>query len=487
MPLLIHNSLSNRKEEFVPLFPNKVSMYVCGITAYDFSHIGHARAYVAFDVVYRYLKHKGYDVTYVRNFTDIDDKIIKRANELKESTTELSERFIAEYHVDMDALGVQRPDREPRATETIMEMIALIGRLFEKGYAYKAGDDVAFSVKKFAGYGKLSGKKIDELESGARVGVDEKKQDPLDFILWKAAKPGEPSWESPWGKGRPGWHIECSAMSSSILGDTIDIHGGGKDLIFPHHENEIAQSEAATGKPFVRYFIHNGFVNIDSEKMSKSTGKFFTVRDILKRYHPEVVRLFLLSVQYRNPIDFSEKNLKDTEEALGRLYATKGRIAEARKIEAGAGGEASARKEITDAAASFVADFDAAMDDDFNTALALGKLFDLSHIINRFIDGASSPSEEDRLALAAAWEKIGSPLSVLGILDRKPDAYLSQTRSLKLAELGIDAGDIDRLIEERYAARKTKDFARADAIRNELIEKGVILEDGPGWTTWKLK
>jgi cysteinyl-tRNA synthetase len=477
MPLSIYNSLSGKKEEFVPLAPGKVAIYVCGITAYDYSHIGHARAYVAFDVIYRYLKYKGYAVTYVRNFTDIDDKIIKRANESGQSTGTLSERFIQEYHEDMDALGILRPDVEPRATGTIPAMIELISRLFDKGYAYRAGDDVAFSVKKFAGYGKLSGKKIDELESGARVDVDDKKQDPLDFILWKAAKPGEPSWESPWGAGRPGWHIECSAMSGSILGDTIDIHGGGKDLIFPHHENEIAQSEAATGKPFVRYFLHNGFVNIDSEKMSKSTGKFFTVRDIRKQYHPEVIRLFLLSVQYRNPIDFSEKNLHDAGEALDRLYATKARV-----FDPGAGG--SAGNEVDEAVSAFVAGFIEAMDDDFNTALVLGRLFDLFHLFNRVLDRAK---DTQRVSLTGAWEAISGALGVLGILGRDPSAYFEEVKGLKIAGASLDPADIERLIAERNAARKAKDFARADDIRDRLTGNGVILEDGAGGTTWKLK
>ena len=324
----------------------------------------------------------------------------------------------------MDALGILRPDIEPRATGTIPAMIDLITRLFEKGYAYRAGDDVAFSVKKFAGYGKLSGKRIDDLESGARVEVDDNKQDPFDFILWKAAKPGEPSWESPWGKGRPGWHIECSAMSGSILGDTIDIHGGGKDLIFPHHENEIAQSEAATGKPFVRYFVHNGFVNIDSEKMSKSTGKFFTVRDIRKQYHPEVIRLFLLSVQYRNPVDFSEKNLRDAGEALDRLYTTKARVFETAAGAPPDGPETAALKEIDDAASAFVAGFAEAMDDDFNTALVLGRLFDLSRLFNRVLDRQKDAPEAQRVSLAGAWKTISDALGVLGYTGARPGRLL---------------------------------------------------------------
>ncbi len=487
MPLLIHNSLSGKREEFVPVTPGTVTMYVCGITAYDYSHIGHARAYVAFDVIYRYLKYKGYAVTYVRNFTDIDDKIIKRANESGRDTKTLSEQFIHEYHDDMDALGILRPDIEPRATGTIPAMIDLITRLFEKGYAYRAGDDVAFSVKKFAGYGKLSGKRIDDLESGARVEVDDNKQDPLDFILWKAAKPGEPSWESPWGKGRPGWHIECSAMSGSILGDTIDIHGGGKDLIFPHHENEIAQSEAATGKPFVRYFLHNGFVNIDSEKMSKSTGKFSTVRDIRKQYHPEVIRLFLLSVQYRNPVDFSEKNLRDAGEALDRLYTTKARVFETAAGAPPDGPQNADLKEIDDAASAFVAGFAEAMDDDFNTALVLGRIFDLSRLFNRVLDRQKDAPKAQWVSLSGAWKTISDALGVLGILGRDPSVYFEEVKGLRLAGASLTATDIERLIAERNAARKARDFKRADAIRDELTGGGVILEDGSGGTTWKLK
>ncbi len=487
MSLLIHNSLSNRKEEFAPLVPGAVSMYVCGITAYDYSHIGHARAYVAFDVIYRYLKYKGYTVTYVRNFTDIDDKIIKRANEAGRDTRDLSEEFIREFYRDMDALGILRPDREPKATETIPRMIDLIKLLIDKGYAYEAGKDVLFSVRKFPGYGKLSGKNIEDLESGARVEVDDKKQDPLDFVLWKGAKPEEPSWESPWGKGRPGWHIECSAMSRSILGDTIDIHGGGKDLIFPHHENEVAQSEAATGKPFVRYFVHNGFVNIDSEKMSKSTGKFFTVRDILKKYHPEVVRFFLLSAHYRSPIDFSEKNLRDAGEALDRLYATKSRILETAGNPTTGRSNGSAQEGAEDAVSAFIAGFEEAMDDDFNTALVMGRLFDLSHQINRFLDGQKDTAEKDRLSLVPEWESILGALDVLGILGREPDAYFSEVKSLRLGGATVGAEDIERLIAERNAARKARDFKRADEIRDELTDKGVLLEDGPGGTTWKMK
>jgi cysteinyl-tRNA synthetase len=465
-------------------------MYVCGITAYDLSHIGHARAAVVFDVIYRYFKFKGYDITYVRNFTDIDDKIIKRASETGTSTVELSEKYIDEYHTDMDALGLLRPDFEPKATENIPQMIALIEKLFEEGYAYEAGGDVVFSVKKFSGYGKLSGKKIEDLRSGARIDIDENKEDPLDFVLWKGAKPGEPSWPSPWGEGRPGWHIECSSMSGSILGETIDIHGGGRDLVFPHHENEIAQSEAANGVPFVKYWMHNGFVNIDKEKMSKSTGKFFTIRDIREKYHPEVIRFFLISNHYRSPIDFSEKNLKDAQEAADRLYSLKAKIGQAKKMKT-SGTDDEGVSELSGAITKFSREFEAAMDDDFNTARAIGELFNLVHAINKFIDlffdDPEKFSQVKSETLDLAEKVIGEVAGVLGLLDRDPDKYFDEVKNLKISEGDIDAGKIERLIGERNEARATKDFAKADKIRDELAEMGVILEDTPVGTIWKLK
>ena len=485
MTLTIYNTLTGKKESFEPLEPNSIRMYKCGITAYDFSHVGHARSEVVFDVVYRYLKYKHFDVTYVRNFTDIDDKIIKRANELRISTEELSERFIGEYHRDMDALGLLRPDHEPKATESIHWMIDIIRKLEEKGYAYQAGTDVMYSVKKFQGYGKLSGKNPDDLVAGSRVDVDEKKENPLDFVLWKGAKPGEPSWDSPWGPGRPGWHIECSAMSSGILGETIDIHGGGKDLVFPHHENEIAQSEAATGKPFVRYWMHNGFVNIDQEKMSKSLGNFQTIRDIIARYHPEVLRFFLISNHYRSPIDFSDKNLHDAQEALDRLYAMKERILSVLEDDTNGGGDVP--EEPTDAAAQFIVEFTESMDDDFNTAKALGRLFDLAHTLNRILDELSDPGHRAKEALKNAWELIQPALDVFGILDRPPAQFFDEVKSRKLSDKDIDTDEIERLVTQRTEARAKKDFAAADRIRDELMERGVILEDGPDGTTWKVK
>ncbi|MBN1880950.1 MAG: cysteine--tRNA ligase [Deltaproteobacteria bacterium] len=485
MTLTIYNTLTGKKESFEPLEPKRIRMYKCGITAYDFSHIGHARSEVVFDVVYRYLKYKQFDVTYVRNFTDIDDKIINRASESGISTKELSERFIEEYHRDMDALGLLRPDHEPKATESIHWMIDLITKLMEKGYAYQAGNDVMYSVKKFTEYGKLSGRNLDDMIAGARIDVDEKKENPLDFVLWKGVKPGEPSWDSPWGAGRPGWHIECSAMSSGILGETIDIHGGGKDLVFPHHENEIAQSEAASGKPFVRYWMHNGFVNIDQEKMSKSLGNFKTIRDILERYHPEVLRFFLISSHYRSPIDFSDKNLHDAQEALDRLYAMKERILSI--FEGDTNGGDGIPEELTQAPAQFIEEFTESMDDDFNTARSLGRLFDLVHILNRLLDELPNPGAEAKEALKNAWELIQPALDVFGILDRAPAQYFDEVKGRKLSDMDIDAGEIEKLIQQRADARFQKDFATADRIRDELTERGIILEDGPDGTTWKAK
>jgi len=487
MSIFISNTLTGKKEEFIPLKTNEVKMYVCGITAYDFSHLGHARAAVVFDVIYRYFKFREYNITYVRNFTDIDDKIINRANELGISTVELSEKYIDEYHNDMDALGLLRPDYEPKATENIEEMITIIEKLIENGHAYVSGTDVLYSVKKFNGYGKLSGKNIDDLRSGARVDVDEKKDDPLDFVLWKGKKPGEPFWESPWGDGRPGWHIECSAMSSAILGETIDIHGGGRDLIFPHHENEIAQSEASNGKTFVKYWIHNGFVNIDQEKMSKSLGNFFTIRDIRKKYHPEVVRLFLLTNHYKSPIDFTEKNLSDAEEAVRRLYDTKFRLTEAVNQKVGDNEDPGPQKELFDASDNFQKEFVEAMDDDFNTAKALGKLFDIVHVVNRFLDGHGAFSAMDVETMKGALKTMGDASSIFGILQKDPNDYFDEIKSLKLTTTDIDPEEIERLIAKRIDARKAKNFKTADDIRDDLAKMGVVLEDSPAGTTWKLK
>ncbi|HEY6874714.1 MAG TPA: cysteine--tRNA ligase [Geobacteraceae bacterium] len=486
MALRVYNTLSAGKEEFVPLEPGKVRMYVCGVTVYDHCHIGHARANVVFDVIYRYLRHLGYEVTYVRNYTDIDDKIINRA--LKEGVpfNEISERFIAEFDCDMARLGLDLPTHQPKATEHIAEIIDIVRTLVDKGVAYQAGGDVYFCVEKFDGYLKLSGRNLEEMQAGARIEVDERKRHPMDFALWKEAKPGEPFWASPWGNGRPGWHIECSAMSMKYLGTTFDIHGGGKDLIFPHHENEIAQSEAATGRPFVKYWVHNGFVNINSEKMSKSLGNFFTIKEVLEKYDSEVLRFFLLSAHYRSPLDFSDQNLTEAESGMERIYKALAAI-----DEAPAGGEpataAEAEQELAGKVASFAARFREAMDDDFNTALALGNVFDLVRSVNRFVAEGGGAREGGRELLAAARAGIGELGGVLGIFTSEPAAFFARITGRKVAELAISAEEIEGLIGERAAARKAKDFKRSDEIRDLLLAKGIVLLDGPQGTTWKVK
>jgi cysteinyl-tRNA synthetase len=481
MGLRIYNTLTRKKEDFQPLQPGKVRMYVCGMTVYDMCHLGHARSAVLFDVIYRYLMYSGFQVTFVRNFTDVDDKIINRANDLGEDWRSLAEHFIREFYVDMDALGILRPTYEPRATEYIERMQSLIQKLISSGHAYGADGDVMFSVNSFPGYGKLSGKKIEELISGARVDVDEKKRDPLDFALWKAAKPGEPFWDSPWGPGRPGWHIECSSMSMDLLGESLDIHGGGADLTFPHHENEIAQSEAATGKPFVKYWIHNGFVNISSEKMSKSLGNVLNIRDILKTVHPEALRLFLISSHYRSPLDYSETSIKESTSALERLYASLASMDELIQR----GGDA---KELPQEFADISNRFVEAMNDDFNTPRPLAILFDAARAINRY-SAVTSLSEipTPDLLTQVKNEIIGLSRDVLGLLKEEPALFLENLHKSGVADLEISEEEIERLIAERAHARKEKDFARADEVRKKLAAKGILLEDGPKGTTWKVK
>jgi cysteinyl-tRNA synthetase len=456
--MLIHNTLTGDKQPLRPLMPGTVRMYVCGATVYDLCHVGHARVFVVFDMVARYLRHLGLDVHYVRNITDIDDKIIRRAQENGESIRALTDRFIAAMHEDADALGVQRPDHEPRASGHIADIIAMIGTLIDKGYAYAAPNgDVYYAVQRFEGYGRLSHRVIDELRAGERVEVNEAKADPLDFALWKAAKPGEPSWPSPWGEGRPGWHIECSAMSTQCLGNHFDIHGGGYDLIFPHHENEIAQSEAATGEPYVNVWMHNGFVRIDDEKMSKSLGNFFTIRDVLARYQPEVLRFFLLGSHYRSALNYSDAALDAAREALTRCYLALDRAGPA----AGAAPDA-----------DYLARFDAAMQDDFNTPGAIAVLFDLVRDLNR-------AEQAGRVAaLAATLRHLGA---VLGLLQDDPRAFLRGGAM----DAGPSDADIDALVQARIDARKARDFARADAIRAQLTEAGILLEDGAGGTSWR--
>ncbi len=450
--LRLHNTLTRSMEEFRPLKPGRVGMYVCGITVYDLCHMGHLRMMMAFDVVYRWLRAIGYEVTYVRNITDIDDKIIKRALERGITIRALTEEMVAAMHADLAAVGVDAPTHEPRATDHVPQMLGLIAQLERKGLAYRApGGDVNFAVRKLPGYGKLSGKSLDELRAGERVAVLEGKDDPLDFVLWKAAKPSEPAdakYDSPFGAGRPGWHIECSAMSTALLGEPFDIHGGGMDLIFPHHENEIAQSEGASGGRFVNYWLHNGFLNVDNEKMSKSLGNFFTIRDVLSRYDGETLRFFMLRTHYRSPFNFSDANLDDARAALRRLYTALDGVSPA---------EAAIDWSQPQAAA-----FRAAMNEDFNTPLALAVLFELAGELNR----SRSPHS------AGLLRALGG---TLGILQQTPRAYLQG---------GIDATAIEAAITARQAAKVAKDYAEADRIRKELAARGVELKDTPQGTTW---
>jgi cysteinyl-tRNA synthetase len=458
--LRIYNTLAREKQIFVPLTPGEVRMYVCGMTVYDYCHIGHARVMVVFDMVQRWLRASGYRVTYVRNITDIDDKIIRRAVENGETIGALTERFIRAMHEDAAALGVERPTLEPRATDHVPQMLAMIGRLEDKGYAYRAADgDVNYAVRKFEGYGKLSGKSLADLRAGERVAANDAKQDPLDFVLWKHSKPDEPAesrWESKWGPGRPGWHIECSAMSCELLGHRFDIHGGGQDLQFPHHENEIAQSEGANQSTFVNYWMHNGFVQVDSEKMSKSLGNFFTIRDVLEKFDPEVVRFFILRAHYRSPLNYSDAHLDDARGALTRLYtALKAHPADGGELD---WNEAHAQR------------FSLAMNDDFNSSLAISVLFDLAGEVNRSGDPA----------LARQLKRLAE---VLGLLGREPREFL-QGMAGSVAELDADA--IESRIAARAQAKREKNFGEADRIRADLLAQGVMLEDKPGGATeWR--
>jgi len=493
MPLRIYNTLTGKKEEFVPQTPGKVSMYVCGVTVYDHCHIGHARANVVFDVVYRYLRHIGYEVTYVRNYTDVDDKIINRANKEGVDFREITERFIREFDSDMSALGIELPTYQPRATEHIGDIVRIVSALVEKGFAYQAGGDVYFNVERYDEYLKLSKRNLEDMKAGARIEVDERKEHPMDFVLWKEAKPGEPSWDSPWGKGRPGWHIECSAMSMRFLGETIDIHGGGKDLVFPHHENEIAQSEAATGKPFVRYWLHNGFVNINSEKMSKSLGNFFTIKEVLDRYDAEVLRFFLLTAHYRSPLDFSDQNMNEAEAGLDRIYTALAKMEESAAEVTDDGLDGMPKKlneahaELLEKAASFPERFREAMDDDFNTAQALGAIFDLVRCVNRVVAEAPKPQDVVRRLLSRSRKVLEEAGRVMGIFRTEPRAYLDRARERKLKELGITREEIEKLIEERSAARKARDFAKSDEIRDALLARNIVLLDSPQGTDWKIR
>ncbi|GCF87781.1 cysteine--tRNA ligase [Shewanella oncorhynchi] len=458
--LKIYNSITRQKQEFKPINPGKIGMYVCGVTIYDLCHIGHGRTFVSFDMIVRYLRYAGYEVNFQRNITDVDDKIIKRANENNESCEALTERLIGEMHQDFDALNMLRPDFEPRATLHIAEIIDMVELLLARGHAYVASDgDVLFSVASYPDYGRLSGQNLDQLQAGARVEVDETKQNPMDFVLWKMSKPGEPTWESPWGPGRPGWHIECSAMNSKHLGLHFDIHGGGSDLQFPHHENEIAQSCCAHDTPYVNYWMHTGMVMVDREKMSKSLGNFFTIRDVLGHYDAETVRYFLLSGHYRSQLNYSEDNLKQARSALERLYTAIKDV------------------DLTVAAApaeEFIAKFKAAMDDDFNTPEAYSVLFDMVREINRLklTDMAQAS------ALAVTLKQLAD---VLGLLSQEPEAFFQGGGS------DDEVAEIEALIVERNRARTEKDWAAADVARNRLDILGVVLEDGPSGTTWRKK
>ena len=456
MTLRIHNTLTRRLEPFAPLEPGHVRMYVCGMTVYDLCHLGHARSMVAFDVVQRWLKASGWRVTYVRNITDIDDKIIARALKNGETIRALTDRMIAAMHEDADALGIERPTHEPRATDYVPQMLDLIGRLEARGHAYRSADgDVNYAVRSFPGYGKLSGKSLEELRAGERVGVDATKRDPLDFVLWKAAKPGEPpeaQWDSPFGRGRPGWHIECSAMSCALLGESFDIHGGGADLQFPHHENEIAQSEAATGQPLARIWMHNGFVRVDGEKMSKSLGNFFTIREVLARYDAETVRFFIVRAHYRSPLNYGDQHLDDARAALKRLYTA---LAAVPPADVGA----------IDWDEPRAARFKAAMDEDFGTPEAVAVLFELAAEVNRTRDAR----------LSGLLRALGG---VLGLLQQEPQAFLR-------AGAGLDEATIEARIAERAAAKAARDWATADRIRAELAALGIVLKDGPAGTTWE--
>ena len=488
----IFNTMTGKKEDFIPLTSGKIGMYTCGVTVYDYCHIGHARSAIVFDVISRYFRYKGFDLKFIRNFTDIDDKIIKKANEEGISWDAVAKKYIEEYYTDMDRLGIARADAEPKATEYIQEMIDVIKALIEKGYAYEIPDgdskSVYFSVNKFPEYGKLSKKEQKDLLAGARIDVDDRKKNPVDFALWKASKEGEPWWDSPWGKGRPGWHIECTAMSIKHLGESFDIHGGGADLIFPHHENEIAQSEAFTGKPFARYWVHNGFITIDKEKMSKSLCNFFTIKEILDKYDAEVVRLFILSSHYRSPIEFSNEQLRDAESSLDRYYST---IARMDDFTAGsAGAQADLKKSSSQAVDLeqlldvFKNKFVEAMDDDFNTALAIGHIFELIRDINRFLD--LKPSGETAGVLISRAKNILREIcAVLNLFSRTPAQW--NIDLLKIKKIPLSETDIENKIRDRKTARENKDWTRADSIRKELEANGIILEDKRDATSWKVK
>ncbi|KAB1439036.1 cysteine--tRNA ligase [Pseudodesulfovibrio senegalensis] len=480
----LYNTLERKKQEFEPLNGNTVNMYVCGITAYDLCHIGNARSSVVFDAMVRYLRYRGYDVNFIKNFTDVDDKIIKRAHETGMEPGELAAKFIDEFNIDMQRLNVLRADVEPKCTEHIAEMVELTERLIEKGHAYATDDgDVYFRVRSFADYGKLSGRNVDEMEAGARVELGETKEDPLDFALWKSAKPGEPSWESPWGLGRPGWHLECSAMSEKYAPLPLDIHGGGQDLAFPHHENEIAQTEAATGKPFSRFWVHNGFVQINFEKMSKSLGNFFTTRELMNKFMPEALRYFLLSNHYRSPLDFSFDALEEAEKGLKRVYSALAQIdAELTKTK---WKKSPFPEELETEMDAIEAKWTESMEDDLNTAAALGQIFNAVRLAGRVLEDKSLRKSEGAKKLwARIADRIRSWSDALGLFGSDPEKVLEELRNVRAARKGIDPAVVQAKLDERLAARKEKDFARSDELRDELAAMGVEVKDTPTGATW---
>jgi len=483
MAITLYNTAHRKKEVFHPLVEGRVGMYVCGVTVYDLCHIGHARSAIVFDVLARYLRARGYALTYVRNFTDVDDKIIDRAGQLGREPADIAQEFIEAFWEDMARIGVAKADQEPRATEHIGGMIETIKTLVEKGCAYESGGDVFFSVEAFPEYGELSGRKLEDMQAGSRIAVDEKKRHPMDFVLWKTAKPGEPHWPSPWGEGRPGWHMECSVMSNHFLGPTFDIHGGGRDLLFPHHENERAQSMAANGGEFARYWVHNGFVTVESEKMSKSLGNFLTIRDALALFHAEVLRLFLLSKHYRSPLDFSRNAVRDLQAGLVRIYRTLERLEErvGPVAEKERGGQGSLPDSPED---PFMASFQAVMDDDLNTAGAVGLLFEKVKGINRRMDASTEDAATTDRQLVEEREGLLAAAGILGLLGHRPAEFFNE-----LSREGDtpDPAEIERLVAERTDARSSKDWSRADAIRDELHAQGVVLEDGPQGTTWRFE
>jgi len=475
--LEIYDSAQRKLVEFHPINGNKVGMYVCGVTVYDYCHVGHARSAVAFDIIYRYLKYRGYDVTFVKNFTDVDDKIIKRANERNTTSQAVAEKYIDEYYKDMEAIGIKKPTYEPKATDHIKEIINLVQRLMDKGYAYEIDGDVYYSVEKFKEYGKLSHRNIDELKSGARIEIDERKKSPLDFALWKHSKENEPSWESPWGMGRPGWHIECSAMSMKYLGESFDIHGGGEDLIFPHHENEIAQSQATTDKEFAKYWIHNAFVKINKEKMSKSLGNFFTIRDILKQFKGEELRYFLLTAHYKSPLDFSFEGLEAAREALNRFYNFMLRI---KKFNLSNDNFLQENSDLKSAVLNMINFFEESMDSDFNVPKTMGYIFHVLRLFNTYLDECEKNNQNaDKILAENFLENITKISGVLGIFGSNEKKWFSQT--------DINEQWIESMIAARNEARKLKNFKKADDIRNELYSKDIVLEDSKNGTQWKIK